>query len=128
MDGSGLKALVWIASSLKDLRGFPHGVRQVMGFALYEAQAGGKHPDAKPLRGFRSAGVLEIVDDHDGDTYRGVYAVRFDDGVYVLHAFQKKSKHGSATPKADMDLIRARLEMARRLHESRTEGRKGSSR
>jgi phage-related protein len=83
-----------------------------MGFALYLAQMGGKHPDAKPLRGFGGAGVLEVVDDFAGDTYRAVYTVRLSTAVYVLHAFQKKSKRGIATPKQDMELIRARLRRA----------------
>jgi len=81
-----------VGSSLKALRGFPEEVRQIMGFALYLAQTGGKHPAAKPLKGFRGAGVLQVVDDHHGDAYRAIYAVRFADRVYVLHAFQKKAK------------------------------------
>ena len=113
------KELVWIASSLKDLREFPEGARQVMGYALYLAQTGAKHPAAKPLRGFRGAGVTEVVDDHDGDTYRAVYTVQFADAVYVLHAFQKKAKRGIATPKHEVDLIRDRLELARQLHRLR---------
>jgi len=113
------KELVWVASSLKDLRAFPEDVRQVMGFALYLAQTGGKHVAAKPLRGYRGAGVLEVVDVHDGDTYRTVYTVRFSDVIYVLHAFQKKSKRGIATPKHDIDLVNSRLELAREIHERR---------
>lgn len=85
----------------------------MMGRALDAAQRGDKAPNAKPLRGFGGAGVLEIVDDHDGDTYRAVYTVRFAEAVYVLHAFQKKSKRGVATPKRDLDLIRWRLAAAR---------------
>lgn len=125
MDAARPKVVVWIASSLKDLREFPENVRQVMGFALYEAQMGGKHPRATPLKGFKGSGVVEVVEDHDGDTYRTVYTVRFAEVVYVLHAFQKKSKHGIATPKHDMDLIHARVEMARRLHQSRQDSPKG---
>ncbi len=83
-----------------------------MGQALLAAQEGRKHPDAKPLRGFGGAGVLEIIDDFDGDTYRTVYTVRLRSGIYVLHAFQKKSKHGSKTPAYEMDLIRRRLHAA----------------
>jgi phage-related protein/predicted XRE-type DNA-binding protein len=116
-----LKELVWVASSLKDLRAFPEEVRQVMGFALYQAQTGGRHIAAKPLRGFGGAGVLEVVGDHDGDTYRAVYTVRFAEAVYVLHAFQKKAAHGIATPKRDIDVVRTRLESARRLHERHTD-------
>jgi phage-related protein len=113
------KELVWVASSLKDLREFPDGVRQVIGFALYVAQCGGKHVSAKPLRGYRGAGVLEVIDDYDGDTYRTVYTVRFSDAVYVLHAFQKKSKHEAATPKHDIEIVNARLEIARQVHARR---------
>ena len=84
-----------------------------MGYALYLAQCGDKHLDAKPLRGFGGgAGVLEVVADHDGDTYRAVYTVRFADAVYVLHAFQKKSKRGIATPKREIERIRQRLQQA----------------
>ena len=89
-----------------------------MGYALYEAQMGGKHLDAKPLKGFGGAGALEIVADHDGDTYRAVYTVRFADAVYALHAFQKKSKRGIATPKREMDRIRRRLQLAQEHYES----------
>jgi len=83
-----------------------------MGHALDVAQRGGKHPDAKPLRGFGGAGVLEIVDDYDRDTYRTVYTVRFAGAVYGLHAFQKKSKTGISTPKPEIDLVRRRLKLA----------------
>jgi phage-related protein len=122
-----LKQLIWVASSLKDLRAFPQEVQRVMGFALYEAQVGDKHAAAKPFKGFKGAGVLEVVEDHDGDTFRTVYTVRFDDAVYVLHAFQKKSKRGVSTPKHDVDLIHARFEMARQLHEERKGPKKGMS-
>ena len=84
-----------------------------MGYALDFAQQGKKHPDAKPLKGFGGAGVLEIVDDYDGDTYRAVYTVKFSAAVYVLHCFQKKFKHGIATPQQDLDLIEIRLKRAR---------------
>lgn len=104
-----LKSLRWAGSSLDDLLEFPAPVRREIGYALYVAQQGGRHPAAKPLKGFGSAGVVEVVEDHAGDTYRAVYTVRFDDAVYVLHAFQKKSTRGIATPKREIDLIRARL-------------------
>jgi phage-related protein len=113
------RELIWVGSSLKDLRRFPEEVRQIMGFALYLAQTGGMHPAAKPLKGFRGAGVLEVVADHQGDAYRAVYALRFDDRVYVLHAFQKKAKRGAATPRRDLELIRERLEQARLIDASR---------
>ena len=110
--GDEPKELRWIASARKDLAKLPDDVKRVMGFALWLAQQGEKHPDAKPLKGFGGGAVLEVVEDHDGDTYRAVYTVRFRDAVYLLHAFQKKSKRGSRTPKADIDLIRARLKLA----------------
>lgn len=94
----------------------PRDVQHTIGVALMMAQAGGKHPSAKPLKGFEGAGVLEIVEDHDGDTYRAVYTVRFDEAVYVLHVFQKKSTRGIQTPKRVIDLIKARLRMAEREH------------
>jgi phage-related protein len=81
-----------------------------MGYALLLAQQGKKHPNAKPLKGFGGASVVEMVEDFDGDTYRAVYAIRFEDAVYVLHCFQKKSKKGIATPKSDLDLIKTRLQ------------------
>ncbi len=84
----------------------------MMGYALYLAQTGLKHPTAKPLKGFGGAKVLEVVEDYQKDTYRAVYTVKFSDVVYVLHAFQKKSKKGAATPKPDMDLIKRRLQDA----------------
>jgi phage-related protein len=93
----------------------PGGVQQVFGFALYNAQIGRTHPAAKPLKGFGSAGVLEVVEDWRGDSYRAVYTVRFADAVYVLHCFQKKSTSGVATPKREIDLIRKRLKEAERL-------------
>lgn len=108
-----LKPVEWIGSSLDDLKEFPDEVQQVVGYALYIAQCGDKHPSAKPLKGFKGAGVVEVVEDFDGDTYRAVYTIKFADVVYVLHSFQKKSKQGIATPKQDMDLIEARLKRAK---------------
>ena len=113
------KPVEWISSTLKDMRAMPDDVRDVFGKALFMAQLGGKHVAAKPLKGFVGAGVLEVVEDHDGDTYRAVYTVRFADAVYVLHVFQKKSKHGIDTPKEEADKIRARLQMAEELHRSK---------
>jgi len=106
------KPIRWMGSSLEDLRAFPKDVRVLMGAALNTAQLGGKHLAARPLKGFHGAGVLEIVDDFDGDTYRAVYTVRFAQLVYVLHTFQKKSKKGIATPKSDLDLMKQRLRNA----------------
>lgn len=124
MDGTEQrKPLFWVGSSKEDLSEFPEDVKDVMGFALHLAQTGLKHPDAKPLKGFKGAGVLEVVEDHDGDTYRAVYTVRLAGAVYVLHAFQKKSKKGIATPKADIDLVKARLRRAEEDHEQRNKSR-----
>jgi len=110
------KPLKWIGSSKDDLIEFPDFVRKEMGHALYLAQIGMKAPKAKPLRGFGGAGVLEIVGDHDGDTYRAVYTVKFHGIIFVLHAFQKKSKRGIQTPKADIELIKRRLKSAGEIH------------
>jgi len=109
---SRLRPLEWIGGSKKDLMALPEEVVNVFGYALYLAQAGGKHAQAKPLQGFGSAGVLEVVEDWRGNTYRAVYTVRFAVRVFVLHVFQKKSKSGIATPKPDLDLIKARLKAA----------------
>src|SRR5437879_10417292 len=113
---SSIKPVVWIGSAKVDLRTFPEEVKDSIGFALYVAQQGGKHSHAKPLRGFGGAGVLEIVEDHDGDTYRAVYTVRLAGRIYVLHAFQKKSKAGIKTPKAEINLIKSRLRRAEEEH------------
>jgi phage-related protein len=110
------KPVEWVGRSLEDLKEFPEDVRQVMGYALYLAQCSEKHPSAKPLKGFKGAGVLEVVEDFDGDTYRAVYTVKLAGVVYVLHAFQKKSKQGIATPKQDIELIEARLKRAKEHH------------
>jgi phage-related protein len=106
------KPVRWIGSSRDHVRSFPEPVRLRIGGALWEAQVGRKAPWAKTLKGFGGAGVLEIVDDHDGDTYRAVYTVRFARVVYVLHAFQKKSKRGIATPQHEITLIQQRLRRA----------------
>ena len=114
------KELVWIGSSQRDLRSFPEEVKDVMGYALFQAQLGRKAPSAKPLAGFGGAGVLEIIDDFQKNTYRAVYTVKFSDLVYVLHVFQKKSKKGIATPKAEVDLINARLKFAEQDYKARS--------
>jgi phage-related protein len=109
---SSLRSVEWVGSSYKDFRSFPDPVQDAMGFALYQAQIGGMAGGAKPLKGFGGAGVLEIVEDHHGDTYRAVYTVKFERAIYVLHAFQKKSRKGIKTPREDMDLVRRRLRIA----------------
>lgn len=113
------KPLIWVGSSLRDMRSFPAAVRRDLGFALFAAQQGETDPAARPMRGFGGSSVVEIVSDLRGDTWRAVYTVRFEEAVYVLHAFQKKSKHGVATPKQDIALIRSRLAEAERLHRER---------
>ena len=106
------KPLEWIGSSHKDLLALPADVRRFFGYALSLAQAGDQHDAAKVLKGFHGAGVVEVVEDDAGGTYRAVYTVRFKEAVSVLHCFQKKSKRGIATPKEDMDIIHARLKIA----------------
>ena len=113
------KPVDWIGSSYKDFRAFPDEVQDHMGYALHLAQTGGKHEDAKPLKGFGGAGVLEVVSDHVGDTYRAVYTVKFGALIYVLHAFQKKSKTGSKTPATDLALIARRLKVAEADYKAR---------
>ena len=108
----GLKPLVWVGSSKKDLLAMPDGIQDVFGYALHLAQAGSKHDDAKPLKGYGSAGVLEVVENTRGDTYRAIYTVKFVAAVYVLHCFQKKATRGIATPKPDLALIGTRLKAA----------------
>jgi phage-related protein len=98
------------------LRSFPKAVRSAIGQALWAAQLGQTHIDAKPLKGFKGSGVVEIVADHDGDTYRGVYTLRLEGVVYVLHAFQKKSKTGIKTPKREIEIVRERLKTAEAHH------------
>lgn len=107
-----LKPIRWVGSSKEDLRGFPAEARRDIGLALHFAQAGDKHPSAKPLRGFGGAGVLEVIENLAGDTYRAVYTVRFTGVVYVLHCFQKKSKQSIKTPLQDLNLIKDRLKRA----------------
>jgi phage-related protein len=118
MNGSG-RPVVWVGSSRRDLRAFPREVRRELGQALYAAQQGETDPAAKPLRGFGGSSVLEIVADQKGGTWSAVYTVRYSEAVYVLHAFQKKSKSGISTPKSDMDMIHRRLAEAERLHRER---------
>jgi phage-related protein len=115
----GIRPIVWIASSRDDLREFPLQVRRDIGHALYTAQLGETDPAAKPLKGFGGTRVMEIVDRHDTNTYRAVYTAQFADTLCVLHAFQKKSKKGRATPQKDIELIRRRLAEAERLHKEK---------
>jgi phage-related protein len=113
-----LKPVVWVGDSLRVLKTFPAGVQDEVGYALYLAQRGEKHVSVKPLKGV-GPGVLEVVSDHRGDTFRAVYTVRLADRVYVLHAFQKKSKRGIATPRLEIELIKRRLKLALEISEAR---------
>jgi phage-related protein len=110
-----LKPVIWVGSSRKDLREFPEPAQDHIGYALYVAQRGGKHPDTKTLRGFGGAGVVEVLKDFRGDTFRAVYTLRYAGAVYVLHAFQKKSKTGRETPRRDLELIEQRLRQAEQI-------------
>ena len=114
----GEKPLYWIGSSLDDITQFPSEVQRTMGFALSAAQYGGKHLAAKPWKG-EGPGILEIVSNYDGDTFRAVYTVRFERAVYVLHAFQKKSPHGIKTRQSDVALVGQRLKVAQRDYKER---------
>ena len=107
-----IKILSFVGSSRKDIKEFPDEVKQDIGYAFFEAQRGKKPPNAKPLKGFGGAGVLEIIEDFLGNTYRAVYTVKFEHAVDVLHCFQKKSKHGVKTPQQHIDLVRQRLKIA----------------
>ncbi len=117
------KPLIWIGSSKKDLMALPINVRKFFGHALDFAQRGDRHAAAKALKGFGDAGVLEVVEDDAGGTYRAVYTVKFEEAVFVLHCFQKKSKSGIATPKEDMAIIRARLKVAEAVAKEMRDGK-----
>jgi phage-related protein len=114
-----LKPVIWIGSSRKDVKSFPDAVMDFVGHALYQAQMGRRVLRAQPLSGYGGAGVIEIIKDYNTDTYRAVYTLMFKDVIYVLHAFQKKSKQGIATPKSDIDLIKARLKLAEKDYRQR---------
>ncbi len=115
-----LKPVIWVGSSRKDLKEFPAKVQKEIGDAIQQIQRGVKPFASKPLSGFGGAGVLEIRENYDSDTYRAVYTVRFAERIYVLHTFQKKAHHGIETAKRDLDLIRARLQKAQVLHDELT--------
>ena len=110
------KALTWVGASRRDMRTMPKEVRRSFGVALYAVQTGETPPIAKVLKGFGSAGVLELIEDDAGGTYRAVYTVRFATAIYVLHVFQKKSKQGRETPQRDINLIKERLKRAGEIH------------
>ena len=110
--GMLIKKLSFVGSSRKDIKEFPDEVKQDIGYALFEAQRGKRSLNSKPLKGFGGAGVLEIMEDFSGNTYRAVYTVKFEHAVYVLHCFQKKSKHGIGTPQQHINLVKQRLKVA----------------
>ena len=119
MTGAKMKPLRWAGSSRKDIKNFPKPVQRIIGQALFAAQSSEEYPSVKALKGFGGRSVLEIVAPFDGDTWRAVYTVRFRDAIYVLHAFQKKSKQGRATPQREIELIRLRLAEAERDYKQR---------
>lgn len=112
MNRKRLKPLSWVGNSYRNYTQFPELVQDEMGFALFRAQEGERHPSAKMMKGYGGGGVVEIVRNNDGNAFRAVYTVRFAEEIYVLHAFQKKSKKGIATPKSHIDLIKRRLREA----------------
>jgi phage-related protein len=114
----GERPLDWVGSSKRDFLKFPEPVKEELGNALGLAQFGGKHRKAKPWKG-HGPGIFEVVEDHDGDTYRAVYTVRHREVIYVLHAFQKKSPKGSRTARTDIALIARRLKLAQQDYETR---------
>mgnify|MGYP002387695659 CR=1 FL=1 len=118
--GPAERPIDWIGDSRDKLRSFPRDVRSHIGDSLYRAQMGKRAANTKVMRGFHGAGVLEVVEDHDGSTYRAVYTVRFEDVLYVLHVFQKKSRKGIETPKHELDLIKQRLKTAEDDYKERT--------
>jgi phage-related protein len=125
-NGAVTKPVSWIGSSYRDFQAFPDAVKDSMGYALYRAQIGKMHDGAKPMKGFGGVGVVELVEDFRTDTYRAVYTTKFADVVYVLHAFQKKAKKGSATPKREIDLVQRRMKSAEADYRLRMENDDGS--
>ncbi len=118
MSRENLKPVRWIGSSYRDWKSFPADVQDVMGYALYLAQSGRKAGNAKTLKGFKGSTMLEITDDFDSNTWRAIYTIQFEDVIYVLHAFQKKSKKGIATSRTDIRLIHQRLKQAKHHYEA----------
>lgn len=106
-----IKGLFWCSGCRKELFGFPEEVQGIILQALFIAQKGSKHPDAKVMKGFGGAGVVEVVESFDKNAYRAVYTTKIKEAIYVLHVFQKKSKSGISTPKSEIDLIKKRLKV-----------------
>ena len=111
----GLRPLLWVGSSLKDLRSFPEAVQDVMGYALFRAQLGERHPAAKALRG-KLRGLMEIVDEYRGNAYRVIYTTKLTSVIYALHVFRKKATRGIATPKREVELMQARYRWSQQHH------------
>src|SRR5688572_527008 len=107
-----LRSVAWVGSSYKDFCSFPDAVQHTMGYALYLAQIGRMHVSAKPLKGFGGTSVVELIEGDERGTFRAVYTVKLESAIYVLHAFQKKSKKGIKTPREEIELIRRRLKVA----------------
>jgi phage-related protein len=122
MASDTVRPVEWVGSSYRDFTGFPELVQDRMGYALYLAQTGRMPASAKPLKGFAGAGVVELIEDDRSGTYRAVYTVKFANAIYVLHAFQKKSKRGIATPREEIDKVRRRLKIAERDDAARQRG------
>lgn len=122
MTAKDLKPVEWVGSSYRDFTSFPEGVQQEMGYSLYLAQAGRMHQSAKSLKGFGGAGVVELVEDGQHGTYRAVYTVKFENAVYVLHAFQKKSRKGTKTPREEIETVERRLRIAEEDYRARQKG------
>lgn len=114
MDNLSRKKVIFVADTKKILQELPDKVRRHIGYALSFAQAGQKHEDSKPLKGFKGASVYEIVTDHKGDTCRTFYTVEFAEYIVVVHIFQKKSHHGISTPKQHINLLEARLQQIKK--------------
>jgi phage-related protein len=119
------KSVVWVGASRRDIQAMPAQIKRRFGVALDDAQQGETSQSAKPLHGFSGANVIEVVEDFDSDTYRAVYTVRFQEAIYVLHIFQKKSRQGSRTDMRDLNLIRSRLQQAKEMHLEYVEKQKG---
>jgi phage-related protein len=117
-----MKPVEWIGSSYKDFIALPEAAQDTMGHALYLAQIGRVHASAKPLKGFGGASVVELVEDDQHGTYRAIYTVKFESAIYVLHAFQKKSKTGIKTPRGEIELVRRRLRVAQEDDLARRQG------
>jgi len=119
MESKKIKSVIWISSTLEQLKKFPSAVKNEIGFALHRAQEGKKHHNAKPLKGFN--GVFEITSSYRTNTYRAVYAIKLGDNLYVLHIFKKKSKSGIKTPKRDIEMIKKRFQEAQYIAKEKTD-------